>query len=42
MNKALDGMSRALFDSDLIASRLVLFLAEALWEVMLFLAGRYI
>lgn len=27
-NRALDGMSRALFDSDLIASRLALFLAE--------------
>ena len=39
-NRALDGMSRALFDSDLIASRLALFLAEALWAIMLFLAGR--
>lgn len=39
MNKALDGMSRALFDSDLIASRLALFLAEALWAVMLFWPG---
>lgn len=39
MNKALDGMSRALFDSDLIASRLALFLAEALWSVMLFWPG---
>jgi hypothetical protein len=39
MNKALDGMSRALFDSDLIASRLALFLAEALWAIMLFWPG---
>lgn len=39
MSKALDGMSRALFDSDLIASRLTLFLAEALWAVMLFWPG---
>ena len=39
MNKALDGMSDALFDSDLIASRLALFLAEALWAVMLFWPG---
>ena len=38
-NRALDGMSRALFDSDLIASRLALFLAEALWAVMLFWPG---
>ena len=37
--KFLDGMSRALFDSDLIASRLALFLAEALWAVMLFWPG---
>ena len=39
MNKALDGMSRALFDSDLIASRLALFIAEALWAVMLLWPG---
>ena len=39
MSKALDGMSRALFDSDLIASRLGLFLAEALWAIMLFWPG---
>ena len=39
MSKALDGMSRALFDSDLIASRLALFLAEALWAVMLVWPG---
>ena len=38
-NCALHGMSRALFDSDLIASRLALFLAEALWAVMLFWPG---
>ena len=30
-NRNLRGMSSALFDSDLIASRLALFLAEALW-----------
>ena len=39
MKKAIDGMSRALFDSDLIATRLALFLAEALWAVMLFWPG---
>ena len=39
MSKALDGMSRALFDSDLIASRLALSLAEALWAIMLFWPG---
>ena len=39
MTKALDGMSRALFDSDLIATRLALFLAEALWAIMLFWPG---
>ena len=38
-NRALRGMSSALFDSDLIASRLVLFLAEALWAIMLFWPG---
>ena len=38
-NRALSGMSRALFDSDLIATRLALFLAEALWAVMLFWPG---
>ena len=38
-NRALSGMSSALFDSDLIASRLVLFLAEALWAIMLFWPG---
>ena len=37
--KFLGGMSRALFDSDLIASRLALFLAEALWAAMLFWPG---
>ena len=37
--KFLGGMSRALFDSDLIASRLALFLAEALWAIMLFWPG---
>jgi hypothetical protein len=39
MNRALDGMAAALFDSDLIATRLALFLAEALWAVMLFWPG---
>ena len=38
-NRALHGMSRAIFDSDLIASRLALFLAEALWAIMLFWPG---
>ena len=38
-NRALRGMSRALFDSDLIATRLALFMAEALWAVMLFWPG---
>ena len=38
-NRALRGMSSALFDSDLIASRLALFLAEALWAIMLFWPG---
>ena len=38
-NRALHGMSCALFDSDLIASRLALFLAEALWAIMLFWPG---
>ena len=38
-NRALHGMSRALFDSDLIASRLALFIAEALWAIMLFWPG---
>ena len=39
MKKAIDGMSRALFDSDLIATRLALFMAEALWAIMLFWPG---
>ena len=39
MNRAISGMSRALFDSDLIATRLALFIAEALWAVMLFWPG---
>lgn len=39
MSRAIAGMSRALFDSDLIATRLALFLAEALWAVMLFWPG---
>ena len=39
MSRAISGMSRALFDSDLIATRLALFLAEALWASMLFWPG---
>ena len=39
MSRAISGMSRALFDSDLIATRLALFLAEALWAIMLFWPG---
>ena len=39
MKKAIDGMSRALFDSDLIATRLALSLAEALWAIMLYWPG---
>lgn len=39
MSRAIPGMSRALFDSDLIATRLALFIAEALWAVMLFWPG---
>ena len=33
------GASRALFDSDLIATRLALFLSEAVWAVFLFWPG---
>lgn len=39
MSRAICGMSRALFDSDLIATRLALFIAEALWATMLFWPG---
>ena len=39
MSRAICGMSRALFDSDLIATRLALSLAEALWSIMLFWPG---
>lgn len=39
MSRAISGMSRALFDSDLIATRLALSLAEALWAIMLFWPG---
>ncbi len=39
MSRALCGMSRALFDSDLIATRLALFLGEALWALMLLWPG---
>ena len=37
--RIVSGMSRALFDSDLIATRLALFLAESLWSIMLFWPG---
>lgn len=37
--KYLRSMSRALWDSDLVASRLTLFLAEALWALMLMWPG---
>ena len=37
--RIVSGMSRALFDSDLVATRLALFLAEALWSIMLFWPG---
>ncbi len=40
MNRRLvSGMSRALFDSDLIASRLALAFAELCWAIMLFWPG---
>ncbi len=39
MSRAISGMSRALFDSDLIATRLALFIAGALWAIMLFWPG---
>ena len=38
-NRALRGMTRALFDSDLVATRLTLALAELLWALMLFWPG---
>lgn len=37
--RIVSGISRALFDSDLIATRLALFLTEALWSIMLFWPG---
>lgn len=37
--RIVSGMSRAFFDSDLIASRMSLFLAETCWAVMLFWPG---
>jgi hypothetical protein len=37
--RIVSGMSRALFDSDLIATRLCLFLGELCWAVMLFWPG---
>lgn len=37
--RIVSGMSRALFDSDLVATRLALFLSEALWAIMLFWPG---
>ena len=40
MNKRLvHGVSKAIFDSDLVATRMGLFLAELLWAVMLFWPG---
>ena len=40
MNKRLvHGISKAIFDSDLVATRFWLFLAEFLWAVMLFWPG---
>lgn len=35
----IDSLSKALFDTDLVATRLTLFVAEALWAVMLFWPG---
>ena len=37
--RVVSGLSRALFDSDLIATRMSLFLAELLWAIMLFWPG---
>jgi hypothetical protein len=37
--KTINAMSKALFDSDLVASRLTLFLAEFLWAIMLIWPG---
>ena len=37
--RIVSGMSRALFDSDLIATRLTLFIAEFLWATMIFWPG---
>ena len=37
--RIVNGVSKAIFDSDLIATRLGLFLAELLWAVMLFWPG---
>ena len=37
--RTLSGMTRALFDSDLVATRLTLALAELLWALMLFWPG---
>ena len=38
-HRTLSGMTRALFDSDLVATRLTLALAELLWAMMLFWPG---
>lgn len=38
-NKIIPAMSRALFDSDLIATRITLAMAEMLWGIMLFWPG---
>lgn len=39
MNRIVDPLSRAIFDSDLISTRLTLALAEALWCLMLLWPG---
>jgi len=38
-SKMIESLSKALFDTDLVATRLMLFVAEALWAVMLFWPG---
>lgn len=39
INRYLQSLSRALWDSDLIATRISLFFAEILWAIMLFWPG---
>ncbi len=39
MNKYITSLSRALWDSDLIATRITLFFGEMLWAVMLLWSG---